>query len=57
LPIKLKTILKKRVINKEEQSAILRPKDAKEGDFFNLLSVHVCFDSTIGYAICKLDYE
>jgi len=54
---KLKSIPKTRVTNLGEQSAILRPKDGYEGDFFNLLSVHVCFDSIIDYAICKLDYE
>jgi len=46
-----------RVTIGEEQSAILRPKDGYKGDFFNLFSVHVCFDSTIDYAICKSHYE
>jgi len=52
-----KLVLETGVTIWEEQSAILRPKDGYEGDFFNLLSVPVCFDSTIDYAICKFYYE
>jgi len=54
---KLRSILKTRVTNLGEQSAILTSRDGYEGDFFILLSVHVCFNSYIDYAICKHDYE
>jgi len=40
-----------------ETSAILRPEDCRGGDFIISQPVYVCFNSSIDYAICKLNYE
>jgi len=54
---KQKLVSETSVTNLGEYSAILISRDGYEGDFFILLLVHVCFNSYIDYAICKLNYE